>query len=674
MAPAFGEDDQLACEAAGIPTLLTVDDGAKFTAAVPPYQGLQVFEANRPIINDLKAAGVLVREESYVHSYPHCWRCRKPLIYKAVSSWFVEVTRFRDRMVELNEQITWVPEHVKHGQFGKWLSNARDWSISRNRFWGSPIPVWKSDDPNFPRVDVYGSFAELEADFGVEVTDLHRPYIDELTRPNPDDPTGRSTMRRVPEVLDVWFDSGSMSFAQVHYPFENADWFEHHFPGDFIVEYIGQTRGWFYTMHIMATALFDRPAFQSCVSHGIVLGSDGAKMSKSLRNYPDVSEVFDRDGADAMRWFLMSSPILRGGNLVVTEQGIRDGVRQVLLPLWSSWYFFSLYANAASGGEGYEARWSTGSQDVLDRYLLATLRQLVERVQAQLDAYDVASACDSVRTFLDVLSNWYIRRSRDRFWDGESGASTEAFDTLYTTLEVLTRVCAPLLPFTTEEIWRGLTGGRSVHLTDWPVASDLPQDDALVAAMDRARDICSVASSLRKASALRARLPLQDLTVVAPDVAALEPFGAIVADEVNVRKVTLMDLASASEADFGVSQKLTVNARAAGPRLGKDVQRAIKGSKSGDWSVDADGVVTAGGLALVEGEYTAGDRGGAGGRRRPEPRDRRAARRRLRRAGHHRDPRAGPGGPGPRRRPRGPAGAPRGRAGRQRPDQPDRAR
>ena len=604
MAPAFGEDDQLACEAAGIPTLLTVDDGAKFTAAVPPYQGLQVFEANRPIINDLKAAGVLVREESYVHSYPHCWRCRKPLIYKAVSSWFVEVTRFRDRMVELNEQITWVPEHVKHGQFGKWLSNARDWSISRNRFWGSPIPVWKSDDPNFPRVDVYGSFAELEADFGVEVTDLHRPYIDELTRPNPDDPTGRSTMRRVPEVLDVWFDSGSMSFAQVHYPFENSDWFEHHFPGDFIVEYIGQTRGWFYTMHIMATALFDRPAFQSCVSHGIVLGSDGAKMSKSLRNYPDVSEVFDRDGADAMRWFLMSSPILRGGNLVVTEQGIRDGVRQVLLPLWSSWYFFSLYANAASGGEGYDARWSTGSQDVLDRYLLATLRQLVERVQAQLDAYDVASACDSVRTFLDVLSNWYIRRSRDRFWDGESGASTEAFDTLYTTLEVVTRVCAPLLPFTTEEIWRGLTGGRSVHLTDWPVASDLPEDDALVASMDRARDICSVASSLRKASALRARLPLQDLTVVAPDVAALEPFGAIVADEVNVRKVTLMDLASASEADFGVSQKLTVNARAAGPRLGKDVQRAIKGSKSGDWSVDADGVVTAGGLALVEGEYT----------------------------------------------------------------------
>ena len=271
----------------------------------------------------------------------------------AVSSWFVQTTKIRDRMLELNQEIRWVPEHVKDGQFGKWLENTRDWSISRNRFWGSPIPVWKSDDAAYPRIDVYGSLEELRNDFGVEVTDLHRPFIDELTRPNPDDPRpvgeGKSTMRRVTDVLDCWFESGSMSFAQVHYPFENADWFEDHFPGDFIVEYIGQTRGWFYTMHVIASAIFDRPAFETCLSHGIVLGSDGNKMSKSLRNYPNVYEVFDRDGADAMRWFLMSSPILRGGNLIVTEQGIRDSVRQVLIPLWNSWYFFSLYANAAGG-------------------------------------------------------------------------------------------------------------------------------------------------------------------------------------------------------------------------------------------------------------------------------------------------------------------------------------
>jgi len=496
-------------------------------------------------------------------------------------------------MVELNEQITWVPEHVKHGQFGKWLSNARDWSISRNRFWGSPIPVWRSDDPAYPRIDVYGSIEELERDFGVPVPDLHRPYVDQLTRPNPDDPTGRSTMRRVSDVLDVWFDSGSMSFAQVHYPFENTAWFEHHFPGDFIVEYIGQTRGWFYTMHILSTALFDRPAFSSCLSHGIVLGSDGQKMSKSLRNYPDVSEVFDRDGADAMRWFLMSSPILRGGNLVVTEDGIRDGVRQVMIPLWNAWYFFALYANAA----GASGSWSTDSPDLLDRYLLAKLRVFVDDVQARLDRYEVAAACESVVGYVEVLTNWYIRRSRDRFWAG----SSDAIDTLYTTLEVLTRTVAPLLPLTAEEIWRGLTGGRSVHLTDWPSVDALPDDPDLVARMDRVREICSVASSIRKSEGIRGRQPLQSLTVATADAEVLTSLVPLIQSEVNVRDVVL---ASADAVDAPVSQRLTVNARAAGPRLGREVQSVIKASKSGDWSVSAEGVVVAGGIELVEGEYT----------------------------------------------------------------------
>ena len=619
-AGAFGEEDKIVTDAAGIEPVVPVGPDGRFTHPVTDYEGLQVFDANLLIIDHLKAATsghgetgsvtegtVLLRRETYDHSYPHCWRCRQPLIYMAVSSWFVEVTKIKERMLELNQQIQWTPGHIKDGQFGTWLANARDWSISRNRFWGSPIPVWKSDDPRFPRVDVYGSFAELERDFGVAVTYLHRPFVDRLTRPNPDDPSGRSTMRRVEDVLDVWFDSGSMSFAQVHYPFENAEWFEHHFPGDFIVEYIGQTRGWFYTLHILATALFDRPAFESCVSHGIVLGSDGQKMSKSLRNYPDVREVFDRDGADAMRWFLMSSPILRGGNLIVTEQGIRDGVRQVLIPLWNTWSFFALYANAADGGRGYDARWSTGSTDVLDRYLLAKLRDFVAAMGRELDGYEIARACDTMRGFLDVLTNWYIRRSRDRFWDSAnagSSSTTAAFDTLYTTLEVVTRTVAPLLPLVTEEIWRGLTAGRSVHLTDWPQVSDLPGDESLVASMDRAREVCSAALGLRKAAQLRSRLPLRELTVVTSDAADLEAFAGIVADEVNVRQVSLVDVASAGQADFGVGQQLTVHARVAGPRLGKDVQTAIKSSKSGDWSVDADGLVTSGGLELLEGEYT----------------------------------------------------------------------
>ncbi|HEX3223135.1 MAG TPA: class I tRNA ligase family protein, partial [Nocardioides sp.] len=514
---------------------------------------------------------------------------------------------------DLNQQIRWVPEHVKDGQFGKWLENTRDWSISRNRFWGSPIPVWRSDDPAYPRIDVYGSLDELERDFGVRPDDLHRPFIDELTRPNPDDPRseaeGRSTMRRVTDVMDCWFESGSMSFAQVHYPFENHDWFDHHFPGDFIVEYIGQTRGWFYTMHVLASAIFERPAFETCLSHGIVLGSDGQKMSKSLRNYPDVREVFDRDGADAMRWFLMSSPILRGGNLIVTEQAIREGVRQVLIPLWNCWYFFALYANAVADG-GYDARRSTSSDHPMDRYLLAKTRQYVEDSTRQLDAYEVANACDTTQRFLDVLSNWYIRRSRERFWAADASSvepvesTTAAFDTLFTVLETVCRVTAPLLPLTAEEVWRGLTGERSVHLTDWPDAEALPQDDELVSAMDQVRDVCSAGSALRKGAALRNRLPLSSLTVVVAGADRLEGFEEIVADELNVKSVRLLDADHPDAASYGVSQSLTVNARAAGPRLGKDVQTAIRASKAGEWSVSDDGTVTAGGLVLEDGEYT----------------------------------------------------------------------
>jgi isoleucyl-tRNA synthetase len=438
-------------------------------------------------------------------------------------------------------------------------------------------------------MDVYGSLADLERDFGVRVTDLHRPGIDELTRPNPDDPTGRSTMRRVPEVLDCWFESGSMPFAQVHYPFENADWFEHHYQGDFIVEYLPQVRGWFYTMHVLATALFDRPAFRNAMVHGIVLGADGRKMSKSLRNYPDVYEMFDRYGADAMRWTLMASPVLRGGDVIVSEAAIRDSVRQVLLPLWNVWYFFSLYANA----EGHEAVRRTDSPHLLDRYVLAKTGELVSTVQTQMDAYDIAGACTSVRSYLDALTNWYVRRSRDRFWSGDA----EAFDTLWTVLETLCRVVAPLAPLTAEEVWRGLTGERSVHLTDWPDPAQFPADHDLVAGMDAIRDVSSAALSLRKAKGLRVRLPLPRLTVATPDVARLRPFGDLVADEVNVKAVDFTD-----EVANYCQQVLTVVPRVLGPRVGGQVQAVIRAVKAGDWEL-VDGAPVAAGVRLDEGEY-----------------------------------------------------------------------
>ncbi len=591
MAPGFGEDDQIACNAAGIPTLCPMDEHGRYTAEIEPWAGRHVFEANPDIIRVLKDRGIVVRHDSYNHSYPHCWRCAEPLVYRAVSSWFVRVTAFRDRMVELNEQITWAPAHIKEGSFGKWIANARDWAISRNRFWGSPIPVWKSDNPEFPRIDVYGSYEEIARDFGVDVVDLHRPFVDDLVRPNPDDPSGKSMMRRVPEVLDCWFESGSMPFAQVHYPFENREWFESHYPGDFIVEYIGQTRGWFYTMHVLATALFDRPAFSSCVSHGIVLGDDGAKMSKSLRNYPDPMKVFDTHGADAMRWYLMSSPILRGGDFSVTETGMRDTVRQVILPVWNSWYFLSLYANAA----GTTGRVRTDQTNVLDRYVLAKLRGAVESAQAGYDAYDLFGVCQSLRTFLDVLTNWYIRRSRDRFWEGDQ----EAVDTLHTVLDIFTKAAAPLLPMVADEVHRGLNGGGdSVHLGDWPDVSSLPVDDRLVAAMDLVRDACSSALSVRKTHGRRVRLPLQTLTVAAPGADGLDAFVDILRDEVNIRDVVLTeDVASVA------SRELQVVPAVLGPRLGGRTQQVIKAVKAGEWERDGDTVRVAGEI-LQPGEYT----------------------------------------------------------------------
>ncbi|MEW5811742.1 MAG: isoleucine--tRNA ligase [Actinomycetota bacterium] len=596
MSPAYGEDDMVTAAAGGIEAVTPVDARGRFDATVPDYAGQHVFEANPHIIRDLKngtgSAGVngavLLRHDTYEHSYPHCWRCRNPLIYRAVSSWFIKVTEIRDRMVELNQEITWYPEHVKDGQFGKWLAGARDWSISRNRYWGSPIPVWKSDDPAYPRVDVYGSLDELERDFGVRPDNLHRPYIDELTRPNPDDPTGRSTMRRIEDVFDVWFDSGSMPFGQVHYPFENSDWFESHFPGDFIVEYIGQTRGWFYTLHVLATALFDRPAFRTCVSHGIVLGNDGQKMSKSLRNYPDVTEVFDRDGSDAMRWFLMASPILRGGNLVVTEQGIREGARQVLIPLWNAYSFLALYAPR-------RGTWRTDSTHVLDRYILAKLAVLRDELTASLDVCDISVACDQLRQFTEALTNWYVRRSRSRFWEEDS----DAIDTLHTVLEVTSRLAAPLLPLATERIWRDLTGERSVHLTDWPEEGSVPADPQLVADMDLVREVASVGSSLRKAKKLRVRLPLPKLTVAVDDPQRLAAYRELLADELNVKSVELTD-DIAAHGRF----ELAVNARAAGPRIGKDVQAAIKAVKAGEGVLNSDGTLTAGPAVLLPEEFT----------------------------------------------------------------------
>ena len=599
MAPGFGAEDQEVCEANGIAIAdaVPVDGRGRFTEPVSDWAGVNVFEANPGIIRHLKDEGRVVRHDSYEHNYPYCWRTDTPIIYKAINSWYVRVTAIRDRLTELNQQINWVPEHVRDGRFGMWLEGARDWSISRNRFWGSPIPVWRSDDPDYPRIDVYGSLDELERDFGVRPDDLHRPFIDELTRPNPDDPTGRSTMRRVPEVLDCWFESGSMPFAQVHYPFENADWFESHFPADFIVEYINQTRGWFYTLHVLAGALFDRPAFTNVICHGIVLASDGAKLAKKLRNYTEPTDIFERQGADAMRWYLMAANILRGGDLRVSDAGIDEATRQVLLPVWNAYSFFTMYANA----EVYTAQARTDSDDVLDRYVLARTRTLVEQVTERMDAYDLPGAATEIASFIDALNNWYIRRSRDRFWNA-GGADTDraAFDTLYVVLTTLTRVAAPFLPMITEEIHGGLTGGTSVHLADWPDpdAEGLPADDALVARMERLRDAASAALRVREDAGLRVRLPLARATVAGEGGEDIAPLADLLADEINVKSVVLTDDLAAH-----ASLVLRPNGAMLGPRLGKSVQDVFKAARSGDWTRNDDGSATVAGHVLEAGSF-----------------------------------------------------------------------
>ncbi|WP_029032466.1 isoleucine--tRNA ligase [Salinarimonas rosea] len=596
LAPAFGEDDMRVATAAGIPVIDPVDLAGNFTDQVPPYAGKNVFEANKDIIRDLKAEGRVLRHESYDHSYPHCWRTDQPLIYKAVQSWYVKVTAFRDRMVELNQGITWVPGHVRDGLFGKWLENAHDWNISRNRFWGSPLPVWKSDDPNYPRIDVYGSIEELERDFGVKLEDLHRPGIDALTRPNPDDPTGKSTMRRIEDVFDCWFESGSMPFAQVHYPFENKDWFESHFPGDFIVEYVAQTRGWFYTLMVLSTALFDKAPFESCICHGVVLDENKQKLSKRLKNYPDPVDVFDTHGADALRWYMVSSPLLAGGDLAMPKDGraIAETVRQVMLPFWNAFYFFTLYAEA----DGYRATYRTDAAGELDRYILAKTGDFVRAVEAAMGDLDIPRATAAYLPFIDTLNNWYIRRSRDRFWGSEiTQDKRDAYDTLYTVLVTASRTLAPFLPFLTEHVHAVLCDDASVHLADWPDADALPSDPELVRRMDLAREVCSAALSIRTDKGLRVRQPLRSLTVAYADCATLAPMRDLVADEVNVKEVRLVD-------DPGTFGRTVV---AVDPKVGKRLGKALgvvrKAGLDGAWTPGEEGRVVVEGAIIEPGEF-----------------------------------------------------------------------
>ena len=587
IAPGFGQDDFDACRACNehFPVVCPVDEAGKFTAEVSDYAGKQVFETNEPIMQWLKENGLLVKKEQYTHSYPFCWRTDTPLIYKAMSSWFVRVTDFRDDMVKNNQQINWVPDHIKDGRFGKWLEGARDWSISRNRFWGTPIPVWKSDNPKFPRIDVFGSIAEIKDKTGIEVTDLHKPYIDDVVYPNPDDPSGQSMMRRVGDVFDCWFESGSMPYAQVHYPFDNKQWFEEHFPADFIVEAMDQTRGWFYTLTVLSTALHNKPAFKNCICTGLLMAEGGQKLSKRLKNYPDPSEVLESIGSDTLRWFLVSSPVLKGGNLAVDKEGkeIAKAARVAQIPLWNAFYFFTLYANA----EGYKAKEVYQSSEAIDNYILSKLKKLSEVVKGGIDSYDVAAATNEIASFMEILNNWYIRRSRDRFWAGDA----QAFDVLYTVLVNLSKIIAPLMPFVSEYVFRTLSGAESVHLTDYPLLEQIKFDAALVEEMDFLQELCSAGKFIREEKNLRNRLPLSSLTLIGHRLSPA--YQEIVKDELNVKEVKFDDNLSAY-----AEKKIYLYTPLLGKALGKDMGAVMAAYKQGQWALNPDGTLSIGGQTL----------------------------------------------------------------------------
>lgn len=545
IAPAFGEDDYWACKKNGIPLVNPVDSKGRFTEEIVDFYKdketqKNVIDSNTEVIRYLYDHGKALADGTIEHNYPHCWRCKRPLIYKAMNAWYFSVDTIKDRLLELNEEIHWVPDTVKHGRFGNWLKNARDWNISRNRYWSTPIPIWECNQCNH-RV-VLGSIAEIERASGVKLTNLHRQFMDQITFPC----TCGGTMNRIPEVLDCWFESASVPFAQKHYPFENKEWFDSHFPSDFVVEYTGQIRCWFYYLHVLAGALFDKPAFQNCIVHGTILAKDGKKLSKSSKNYTDPMKLMKEYGTDAFRLYLYQSSAMLLGDLQFDESGLQDSIQQILLPFWNSCNFYISYANI----DGFHPSTikELDSRNQLDQWILAKLYETEKTITFNMDEYRVNYFVDSIRTFMDGLTNWYIRRSRRRFWgSGVSQDKQHAYETLYYVLLQLCKLLAPIAPIMAEKLYQTLTDQESVHLEAWPKIPEKYEDDKLLREIELVQNLIYLARSLRNKNRVKNRQPLSVLKVAVAnteDEKIIHAFEDTICEEINVKRVQIIETIS----------------------------------------------------------------------------------------------------------------------------------
>ncbi len=585
-APAFGEDDFEVCKKYGIELVDPVDSEGKFTSLVPEYAGQNIKDADKNIIRDLKARDAIFRHDTYVHNYPFCWRSETPLIYKAISTWFVKLDPLKKRLVENNTKTRWVPEHLRDGRFGNWLEAARDWNISRNRFWGTPIPIWRAEDGELHCV---GSAAELEKLSGRKLDDLHKHFIDDIEIKSPK--TGKP-MRRIPEVLDCWFESGSMPYAQCHYPFENKEKFEKNFPAHFIAEGIDQTRGWFYTLSVLGTALFDKAPFQNVIVNGLVLAEDGKKMSKRLKNYPDPAHVLDTYGADALRAYLMSSPASHAEEMRFTEAGVKEVVRSVILPLWNAYSFLVTYTLAEKMEQ--DAMAFEPPVDAQDRWIVSRLHSLIRDVDEKMAVYHLYEVIPLVLHFIEELTNWYIRLNRRRFWESD----TSAYKTLYYVLTRFTRVLAPILPFVTDEIYRNLEGGESVHLAEFPAFEKKYVDTKLEKQMELVERVVEMGRRCRETNKLKTRQPLREMLIITKnpeDRGTIESFQQLLAAELNVKSVGF----TSDEAKF-VSLLAKPNAKVLGPRLGTKMKAVMQKIK--ELTPDAVAKLEATGSMEIEGE------------------------------------------------------------------------